>query len=85
VKPVSPQDYIVLADRSIAEGEARLVRMGWLLLRAIDCGHDATEAERTVDLMMDSLAAIHRHRDRILAQIAEIEGARLISRMRQST
>jgi hypothetical protein len=67
---MTPQEELALADRHIAEGEARILRQRTLVAELEVDGHDTSLAEALLGTMEQSLVVLHAHRRLILAEIA---------------
>jgi hypothetical protein len=61
---VQVNDHIVLAEKNIAQQEARIRKL------AAD-GHDTTQAEKTLVIFKQLLQEMYIHRDLILAELAD--------------
>lgn len=65
---------LVLADRDIREGEARIAHLRQLIDREGLSGRDAARAEDTLGIFLATLQQWQRHRELIVQRIAYLEG-----------
>lgn len=63
--------HLVLADRHIAEGEARIIRQADLVERLGASGASTEAAEDFLDLLRHTLIGWRAHRELIVATLAE--------------
>jgi hypothetical protein len=67
---MTPEAELALADRHIAEADARILRQHRLVERLAAAGHDTGLAETLLETLQRSLAALQAHRRVIQAEIA---------------
>jgi hypothetical protein len=68
---MSKETDLALADRHIAEGEARHARQAALVERLRQAGQETVEAENLLGLIGEALVEMRAHRAHILARQAE--------------
>ena len=66
-------ENLALADRHIAEGEARIAEMEALMARALAAGEDATASQQTLAAMREAMVQFEAHRTAIVQTIADID------------
>ncbi|WP_262031495.1 hypothetical protein [Microvirga sp. Mcv34] len=64
------REYLILADRHLAEGKRRIAEQIVLIQNLTRCGHDTTEAKKLLQNFEDTLEIWHTHRGLILDAIA---------------
>ena len=77
--PVSAKErnHLAKAERDIAEGEERITRQMLLIEKMRQDGHDATEAEKMLRTLRETLSAWQEHREEILRELARYGATRI--------
>ncbi len=64
------RDELAVADRHVAECQARIARQAELVRELEHDGHDTKDAENLLQVMKEGLAAIEAHRQHIVRELS---------------
>ena len=68
---MTPREELRLVEQHISETEDSIVRQLQLIEHLAADGHDTRDAEELLQVLEQSLAAAHEHRQLLLAEIAD--------------